>query len=188
MIYNCPVTAHLILLFILAKDQRNCRKPCCCCYKDTKLQCDHFLKRHKAVVCNCGWRRGVVVSGIRRINEVNARRARLIPGWVICFGWGKGGNVTSAGWQVTLCGTWVPVAVWQPCKLLYTCYLLTAAVKCSLITFWIIWFHNLLERQTAGCKNGLFAHVGQNSVAIMSPQVQQMLTWLSKLFHQNTQR
>ena len=64
------------------------------------------------------WRRGVVVSGVRRMNEVNARRARLVPGWVTVnsalhpsgvaesstsFGWGKGGNVTSAGWQVTLC-------------------------------------------------------------------------------------
>ena len=29
-----------------------------------------------------GWRRGVVVSGVRRMNEVNARRARLVPGWV----------------------------------------------------------------------------------------------------------
>jgi len=27
-------------------------------------------------------RRGVVVSGVRRMNEVNARRARLVPGWV----------------------------------------------------------------------------------------------------------
>jgi len=64
------------------------------------------------------WRRGVVVSGVRRMNEVNARRARLVPGWVTVnsalhpsgvaesstsFGWGKGGNVSSAGWQVTLC-------------------------------------------------------------------------------------
>jgi len=33
------------------------------------------------------------------------------------------GNVTSAGWQVTLCD---PIwHVWQPCKLLYICYLLT---------------------------------------------------------------
>jgi len=32
-------------------------------------------------------RRGVVVSGVRRINEVNARRARLLPGWVTVFGW-----------------------------------------------------------------------------------------------------
>jgi len=33
-----------------------------------------------------GWRRGVVVSGVRRMNEVNARRARLVLGWVIVFG------------------------------------------------------------------------------------------------------
>ena len=33
-----------------------------------------------------GWRRGVVVSGVRRMNEVNARRARLVPEWVTVFG------------------------------------------------------------------------------------------------------
>ena len=33
-----------------------------------------------------GWRRGAVVSGVRRMNEVNARRARLLPGWVTVFG------------------------------------------------------------------------------------------------------
>jgi len=33
-----------------------------------------------------GWRRGVVVSGVRRMNEVNALRARLVPGWVAVFG------------------------------------------------------------------------------------------------------
>ena len=32
------------------------------------------------------WQRGVVVSEVRRINEVNARRARLLPGWVTVFG------------------------------------------------------------------------------------------------------
>jgi len=32
------------------------------------------------------WRRGVVVSGVRRMNEVNARRTRLLPGWVTVFG------------------------------------------------------------------------------------------------------
>ena len=67
------------------------------------------------------------------MNEVNARRARLVPGWVTVFGrvyhlgiiksqpdqlslaslrgrlieyqlrLGLGRNVTSAGWQVTLC-------------------------------------------------------------------------------------
>jgi len=38
---------------------------------------------------NNGWRRGVslVVSGVRRMNEVNARRARLVLGWVTVFGW-----------------------------------------------------------------------------------------------------
>ena len=29
---------------------------------------------------------GVVVSGVRRMNEVNARRARLVLGWVTVFG------------------------------------------------------------------------------------------------------
>ena len=33
-----------------------------------------------------GWRNGVEVSGVRRMNEVNARRARLVPGWVTVFG------------------------------------------------------------------------------------------------------
>jgi len=32
------------------------------------------------------WRRGVVVSGVCRMNEVNARRARLVPGWATVFG------------------------------------------------------------------------------------------------------
>ena len=31
-------------------------------------------------------RRGVVVSGVRRMNEVNARRTRLVPGRVTVFG------------------------------------------------------------------------------------------------------
>ena len=33
-----------------------------------------------------GWRRGVVVSGVHRMNEVNARRARLVPGLVTVCG------------------------------------------------------------------------------------------------------
>ena len=33
-----------------------------------------------------GWRRGIVVSGGRRMNVVNARRARLVRGWVTVFG------------------------------------------------------------------------------------------------------
>jgi len=31
-------------------------------------------------------RRGVVVSGVRRMNEVNARLALLVLGWVTVFG------------------------------------------------------------------------------------------------------
>ena len=33
------------------------------------------------------WRRGVVVSSVRRMNQVNPRRARLVLGWVTIFGW-----------------------------------------------------------------------------------------------------
>jgi len=33
-----------------------------------------------------GWRRGVVVSVVLRINEVTLRRARLVLGWVTVFG------------------------------------------------------------------------------------------------------
>jgi len=40
-------------------------------------------RHHQHIV---GWRRGVVVSGVRRMNEVNARRARLVPGRVTVFG------------------------------------------------------------------------------------------------------
>ena len=32
------------------------------------------------------WRRGLVVSGVRRMNEVNARQVRLVPVWVTVFG------------------------------------------------------------------------------------------------------
>jgi len=31
------------------------------------------------------WRRGEVVSGVRRMNEVNTRRARLVLRWVTVF-------------------------------------------------------------------------------------------------------
>jgi len=45
--------------------------------------CDAFSRYQH---CGNGWRRGVVVSGVRRMNEVNARRARLVRGWVTVFG------------------------------------------------------------------------------------------------------
>ena len=44
------------------------------------------------------------------------------------FGWGKGGNVPSAGWQGTLCDPMWHVSSRSgvaTCELLYTCYLLT---------------------------------------------------------------
>ena len=37
-------------------------------------------------IVNLLWRRGVVVSGVRRVNKVNARRARLVPEWVTVLG------------------------------------------------------------------------------------------------------
>jgi len=33
-----------------------------------------------------GWRRGVVASVVRRMNEVTLRRAQLVLGWVTVFG------------------------------------------------------------------------------------------------------
>jgi len=33
-----------------------------------------------------GWRRGVVASVVRCMNEVTVRRARLVVGWVTVFG------------------------------------------------------------------------------------------------------
>jgi len=48
------------------------------------------LGQSAAVITGCNavnsWRRGVVVSGVRRMNQVNARRARLVLGWVTVFG------------------------------------------------------------------------------------------------------
>jgi len=43
-----------------------------------------YSHRYRATPCR--WRRGLVLSGVRRMNEVNARRARLVPGWVTVFG------------------------------------------------------------------------------------------------------
>jgi len=47
------------------------------------------VKKINPISCSTtlsSWRRVVVVSGVRRMNEVNARRARLVPGWVTVFG------------------------------------------------------------------------------------------------------
>jgi len=50
-----------------------------------------------------GWRHGIVVSGIHRMNQVNARRARLVPGWVTVFG------------RVYHLGMYKPTRSTQPC-------------------------------------------------------------------------
>jgi len=50
--------------------------PCCC---------SNGLKP-SAKALPYSWRRGVVVSVVRRMNEVTLRRARLILGWVTVFG------------------------------------------------------------------------------------------------------
>ena len=64
---------------------------------------------------------GYVTSQLGQLSLASLR-GRLIEYQL----WGKGGNVTSVGWQVTLCDPmWVPVALWQPYELLYICYLLT---------------------------------------------------------------
>ena len=39
----------------------------------------------RSVICVSGWRRGVLVSGVHRMNEDNARRVRLVLGWVTVF-------------------------------------------------------------------------------------------------------
>jgi len=91
-----------------------------------------YLLRHHATTRLQRWR-GVVASVVRRMNEVTLRRAPVSTGmgdrlWAgipsryvtsqlgqlslaspgvarssTSFSWGKGWNVTSAGWQVSLC-------------------------------------------------------------------------------------
>ena len=56
-----------------------------------EMEIDEFDEFHESPAnhthpINVRWRRGVVVSGVRRMNEVNARRARIVPGWVTVFG------------------------------------------------------------------------------------------------------
>jgi len=93
----------------------------CDCCQSSVIQLVNKVSRGLVV-----WRSGIVV---RHINEVTLRRARLGLGWVTIFGpvyhptrltqpcillgslhrvptvtgWGKGGHVTSVGWQITLC-------------------------------------------------------------------------------------
>jgi len=47
------------------------------------LSCDKIFA---TIPSGIGWRRGVVASVVRRMNEVSLRRARLVLGWVTVFG------------------------------------------------------------------------------------------------------
>jgi len=60
------------------------------CYRLAVLLADcstlpaHCMQSSALQLTDC-WRRGVVVSGVRRMNEVNPRRARLVLGWATVF-------------------------------------------------------------------------------------------------------
>jgi len=54
-----------------------------CATRQSDVPCPSIVLRVETVR---GWRRGVVVTGVRRMNEVNARRARLVLGWVTVSG------------------------------------------------------------------------------------------------------
>jgi len=58
---------------------------CCSSLSDMIRSSYHAL--YICYVKTAGWRHGVVVSGVRSMNEVNPRRARLVLGWVTVFGW-----------------------------------------------------------------------------------------------------
>jgi len=70
---------------ILATDLRNSMSlAIVCCLVPTALV--GMVLQSVMSVCLSVWQRGAVVSGVRRMNEVNARRAQLVPGWVTVFG------------------------------------------------------------------------------------------------------
>ena len=50
------------------------------------ILCQFTQQQQQLLLQLLGRRRGVVVSGVLRMNEVNARRARLVLGWVTVFG------------------------------------------------------------------------------------------------------
>jgi len=70
---------------------RQTHRPCYICSKRPRV-CTWYMwigliTLDTSTTCHIHTRqRGVVVSGIRRMNEVNARRARLVPGLVTVFG------------------------------------------------------------------------------------------------------
>jgi len=84
--------------------------------------------------------RHYVVMAEYRLHHVTCRQHRhptstqpCIPPGVakssISFGWGKGGNVASAGWQVTLCDLIWHVSSWQ-------CYIEYCSTPCLTASFY----------------------------------------------------
>jgi len=81
----CRATTAAIDRYLLPAPDL-CSKPAdrrCCCrlMGQTDRRTDG-----RTVLWRFPRRLGVVVSGVRRMNEVDARRARLVPGWVTVFG------------------------------------------------------------------------------------------------------
>jgi len=68
---------------------------------DIKMMTD--MIDYHATLCVVGGVACIVVSGVRRMNEVNARRARLVSGWV----------TSSGGYTISVCNQ--PTRSTQPC-------------------------------------------------------------------------
>ena len=61
-----------------------------------------ILSMNTESILSLGWRRGVVASVVRCMNEVTLRRARLVLGWVTVFGRVSSRYVTSQLGQLSL--------------------------------------------------------------------------------------
>ena len=76
-----PGHAELLLVTSVSVFRSECPSAC------PHLQCIcRLYPVRTSDASRSSWRGGVVVSGIRRTNEVNPRRARLVVGWVTVFG------------------------------------------------------------------------------------------------------
>ena len=93
---KCPVYLNLFVNVRTAEDMDRLDEALRCTIKklwpiDGKKMHAMLIPPHDGTsTCflprDASWRRSVVVSGVRRMNEVNPRRARLVLGWVTAFG------------------------------------------------------------------------------------------------------
>jgi len=86
----------------------------------------------------------------------------LHPSWVAksitSFGWGKGGKVTSVGWQVTLCDPiWHVISIMN-CDIRVYFTLLTLTIRCSGTTYYTTKFQHFEGRlvQIQGLSRTMF--------------------------------